>query len=417
MTIETTAAREPETRVIVSRLLAAGPDADFARHLARFGAFDPAAAAPRLLAELEASGLTGRGGAGFAAWRKCAATADARDSSPRARRVVIGNGAEGEPFSRKDETLLRNAPHLVIDGLLAAAAAVGASELYLYAGEPGLSAIHGAVAERADGAGIRVTAAADTFLSGQASAVVNAIATGRPLPRDPVGRLSESGLRGRPTLLHNVETLAHIGLIARYGADWFRAAGTAADPGTRLVTVAGDVPRAQVLEVHGGARIDAVLEAAGADPSRISAVLVGGYHGAWLTADQLGTALSPEALTPYGAHPGAGILLALDRTRCAVQTTAEIIDYLAGQSARQCGPCLFGLPALAASWRDLAAGAVPGAAPGEAPHRAWTLADAVDGRGACAHPDGTARLSRSALRVFAADIEQHRNGRCLRAAH
>ncbi|GAA4168799.1 NADH-ubiquinone oxidoreductase-F iron-sulfur binding region domain-containing protein [Gryllotalpicola koreensis] len=413
MTIETTATRTPETPVVASRLLAAGADADFTRHLACFGALDVAAAAPRLLAELEASGLTGRGGAGFAAWRKLAATVKAGDSSPRARPVVIGNGAEGEPLSRKDETLMTNAPHLVIDGLLAAGAAVGAGELYLYASEPALSAIQGAVAERADAAGIRIVAAADTFLSGQASAVVNAIETGRPVPRDAVGRLSASGLRGRPTLLHNVETLAHIGLIARYGAAWFRAAGTTTDPGTRLVTVAGDVPQPQVLEVHGGARIDAVLAAAGAEPDRISAVLVGGYHGAWLTADRLGAALSAEALAPHGAHPGAGILLALDRTRCAVQATAEIIDYLAGQSARQCGPCLFGLPALAASWRELATGA----APADAPHRTWTLADAVDGRGACAHPDGTARLSRSATRAFAADIEQHRHGRCLRAAH
>ncbi|HEY0246748.1 MAG TPA: NADH-ubiquinone oxidoreductase-F iron-sulfur binding region domain-containing protein [Gryllotalpicola sp.] len=412
MTIETAAVRDSGT-VLVSRLLAAGPDADLARHIACFGALDPVAAAPRLLAELEASGLTGRGGAGFAAWRKLAATARARDSAPRARPVVIANGAEGEPFSRKDETLLTNAPHLVIDGMLAAGAAVGAGELHLYASEPGLSAILGAVAERADAAGIRIVTAADTFLSGQASAVVNAIETGRPLPRDAVKHLGESGLRRRPTLLHNVETLAHIGLIARYGAAWFRAAGTPDDPGTRLVTLAGDVPRSQVLEVHGGARIDAVLAAAGAEHDRISAVLVGGYHGGWLTADQLGAGLSPAALAPYGAHPGAGILLALDRTRCAVQTTAEIVEYLAGQSARQCGPCLFGLPALAASWRELAAGV----AAAESPRRAWDLADAVDGRGACAHPDGTARLSRSALRAFAADVEQHRHGRCLRATH
>ncbi|WP_022881240.1 NADH-ubiquinone oxidoreductase-F iron-sulfur binding region domain-containing protein [Gryllotalpicola ginsengisoli] len=410
MTVE--AMVEPESGAIgVDRLLAAGPDARWAQHATRFGALDAAAAAPTLLAELEASGLGGRGGAGFAAWRKLAATLEA-GRRPGARPVVIANGSEGEPLSHKDATLLRHAPHLVIDGLLAAAAAVGASDAYLYAAEPGLEAVRAAAAERADAARIRFVAAPDAFIAGQATAVVNAIENGVALPRDHTRRLSESGLRGRPTLLHNVETLAQLALVARYGAAWFRAVGTADDPGTRLVTIAGDVALPQVLEVAGGTRIAEVLRAAGADTSRLAAVLVGGYHGAWLPADALDAPLSPAGLAPFGAHPGAGVLLALDRTRCGVEATAGIVSYLAAQSARQCGPCRFGLPALAETWNRLAyASHDSGLAA-----RAWELTDTVDGRGACAHPDGTARMVRSAQRVFADDLRLHAHGGCARAA-
>ncbi|HAP89028.1 MAG TPA: hypothetical protein DCR15_04305, partial [Arthrobacter bacterium] len=115
----------------------------------------------------------------------------------------------------------------------------------------------------------------ETFISGEASAVVNRIATGSALPLDQRRRLSESGLNGHPTLVVNVETLAQIALIARYGAAWFRGCGTAADPGTRLLSVTGPDPvRDVVLEVPGGAKLTDVLQSAGMDPATLSAVLV-----------------------------------------------------------------------------------------------------------------------------------------------
>jgi len=394
--------------VTVARLLAAGPEADLARHLACFGELNTTDRAAGLATQLEASGLTGRGGAGFAAWRKLAATAESRRALA-GRPVVIANGAEGEPLSNKDLILLTHAPHLVLDGLLATAAAVRATTMYVYASQPGLSHIRAAAATRPDAARIRFLEAPEAFITGQATAVVNAIENGLAVPRDHTGHLTERGLKKRPTLLHNVETLAHIALIARYGAEWFRAAGTPDDPGTRLVTLSGDVPQPQVLEVAGGAPLTDILRAAGTDPARLRAVLVGGYHGTWVTQDQLDAPLSPAGLANLGGHPGAGILHALDRTRCGITATADILDYLAGQSARQCGPCRFGLPALAEAWRGMASGS--------GQHTpAIRLADSVDGRGACAHPDGTARLSRSALRAFADDIRQHAHGNCLRTS-
>lgn len=410
MTMNTLADDRRTRPVTVARLLAAGPNAGHQQHLACFGELDVKDAAPRLLAELEASGLEGRGGAGFAAWRKLRSTLDARRGTPSGRPIIIGNGAEGEPLSNKDATLLTHAPHLVIDGLLATAALLRTQTIYVYATEPGLASIRAAAAERTDASRIRFVEAPDAFVSGQATAVVNAIERGVAVPRDHTDHLSETGLRRRPTLLHNVETLAHVALVARYGADWFRSVGAPDDPGTRLVSVSGDVGRPQVLEVVGGAPITEILRASGADITRVTAALIGGYHGAWIAREHLDAPLSPSGLAPFGGHPGAGIIHALDRTRCGVTATAQIIDYLAGQSARQCGPCRFGLPALAHSWHGIAAGT-------SVPAGATHLADSVDGRGACAHPDGTARMSRSAMRVFGEDIRQHAHGGCLRTAH
>ena len=169
------------------RLFVAGAAAGHRAHLAAYGPAPSTANAVGLIRELESSGLTGRGGAGFQVWRKFAATDDAR----RRRRVlgspvVIANGAEGEPKSFKDATLLRNSPHLVIDGLLVAAAAVSASQVYLYAAPANLVAVSRAIAERRDAARIRLVEAPDTFVAGEASAAVNAIENGRASCRERV---------------------------------------------------------------------------------------------------------------------------------------------------------------------------------------------------------------------------------------
>jgi NADH:ubiquinone oxidoreductase subunit F (NADH-binding) len=423
---------------------------DLARHLTDYGDLPPATGSAALLETLRAAGLEGRGGAGFPAWRKLAAL-PSPPRTGRARPVVIGNAAEGEPLSLKDATLLRTAPHLVLDGLLTVAAAVGAAEVYLYAPAALLPYLGRALVERTDAGGVQLHAAAESFISGEASAVVNALAGGPAVPRDRSIRLTSSGLGGRPTLLHNIETLAQIALIVRFGPAWFRSVGTDTDSGTRLVTVSRGlaaagvstrasvagadtcVPRAgrgsplrqqsgtdagsirgatgTVLEVVGGSRIDEVLRFAGVDPDTVEAVLVGGYHGAWLPSPQLHTALDRAGLAPFGASPGAGILLALEVGRCPLTLAAAIADYLAGQSARQCGPCVNGLPAMATVLGRLAAGDRDPRLPGEVAR----LAALVAGRGSCHHPDGTARFVLSTLTVFEADVVAHLDGTCAKA--
>ncbi|HZK59949.1 MAG TPA: NADH-ubiquinone oxidoreductase-F iron-sulfur binding region domain-containing protein [Cryobacterium sp.] len=406
MTPVTVATRPAVAAPTGTARLTAGRAPDFASHLTDFGPL-PRLSPEALLDELRASGLEGRGGAAFPAWRKIAA-AQARERARGRRAVVIGNAAEGEPLSSKDVTLLRMAPHLVIDGLLSVAAALGAGSIHLYGPESALQAVSRALAERPDGRAIDLRPSAESFVSGEASAVVSALAGRRPVPQDRTVRLTQSGLNGRPTLVHNVETLAQIALIARFGAAWFRSVGTETDPGTRLVTISGDVASPGVLEIEGGTRLLDVLRFAGSDTASLSAVLVGGYHGAWVPTSGFQARLDRDHLAPFGASVGAGILMALDARRCPLTIASSIATYLAGETAGQCGPCVNGLPAMAEVLHRLARGDRNAGLPGEVRR----LADLVTGRGSCHHPDGTARFVLSTLTVFAADVAAHLAGRC-----
>ncbi|HEX4704219.1 MAG TPA: proton-conducting membrane transporter, partial [Pseudonocardiaceae bacterium] len=313
-------------------------------HVRRTGQLPWQGPGGRLIGLLERAGLTGRGGAGFPTWRKLAAVAVGE------RSVVIGNGAEGEPASAKDRTLLTRAPHLVLDGLQLAAEAVGADDCYLYV--PGRIAdrVRQAMADRAgrDRFAVTVVEAPDTFVAGEESAVIARIAGRRALPTDKVDLVVRSGLRGRPTLVQNVETLAHLAVIAHRGPAAFRRSGTEAEPGSFLATIGGAVAAPGVYEAPYGIRLGGLLELAGGSATPLSAVLVGGYHGAWLPiADAVSAPMSRAGLAPFGATPGAGVVHALPASYCGLVETARITGYLAEQSARQCGPCLNGLPMMA----------------------------------------------------------------------
>jgi NADH:ubiquinone oxidoreductase subunit F (NADH-binding) len=371
------------------RLLAAlAPDRS--SHLARLGPL-PLQSPAALLAAVRASGLTGHGGAAFPTWRKLEAVAAGRNP------VVIGNGAEGEPASRKDRLLLEHAPHLVLDGLQVAAAAVGSRAAYLYLRASTQQPVRRALAERSDPVPVRLVTAAESFVSGQETAVVAAVEGGRPVPRDAPELVVRRGVRGRPTLVQNVETLAHLALVARRGGEWFREVGTPAQPGTFLATVSGAVRSPGVVEAAYGVPIADLLTRSGGATEPVQAVLVGGYHGVWLPGDALAAPMSREGLSPWGATPGAGVVVVLGRSESGLALTARIAAYLAGEGAGQCGPCLNGLPAIAAVLGRMAAGD-PGP---ELPAQVEWLTRVVEGRGACHHPDGTSRMVRSALEVFA----------------
>ncbi|MFI1920313.1 NADH-ubiquinone oxidoreductase-F iron-sulfur binding region domain-containing protein [Nocardia sp. NPDC020380] len=384
-------------------LAAAGPD--LAAHTDRYGPLPALTNPPALIDMVAAAGLRGHGGAGFPTARKMTAAAAGH------RPIVIANGAEGEPESSKDAILLTRAPHLVLDGLILVADAIGAHECHLYAPEPTLASVRRALSERraagAYGHRIQLTAAPDTFLSGEKSAVINAVAGRSALPSDKPVSMSHKGLRGRPTLVHNVETLAHAALIARYGPGWFRTVGTRDEPGTMLVTLTGTAVTG-VVEVPFGTTLSDLLTRTGkTDPATVRSVLIGGYHGAWIPAGALRqAALSTAALRSLHATPGAGLIRALPLTHCGLRASADITTYLAAQNAGQCGPCRNGLPQLADAMAALAYGYA-----GDPSEIVW-LAHLVDGRGACHHPDGTARFVRSALAVFAEDVALHLRGTC-----
>jgi NADH:ubiquinone oxidoreductase subunit F (NADH-binding) len=391
---------------------AAGP-ASLADHLARYGPAQQGSLTGRrkmeLIEEVERSGLTGRGGAAFPTARKLAAVAAGRDP------VVVANGTEGEPASAKDKILLARSPHLVLDGAVLAAELVGAGQAVIVVHHAAREIIDEAVAERqragADRIRIRVVTAADRFVAGEATAVVHWIERGIPTPTATPPRLSARGLGGRPTLVQNVETLAHLALIGRFGASWFRWAGTAAEPGTMLVTVLGAVRQPCVQEIAIGTPVGAVLDLAGGASAPLQALLIGGYFGRWADAAAAATApFSAAGLAPLGASVGAGLIGALPTDACGLTETARVTRYLADQSAGQCGPCLFGLDAIAGEIQRLAEGRTAD------PTKLHRWLGQVNGRGACSHPDGAVRLISSALTVFADELDQHTQGWCCGSA-
>jgi NADH:ubiquinone oxidoreductase subunit F (NADH-binding) len=337
------------------------------RHLEVFGPLDAGVDALQLA---DQAGLRGRGGAGFPTARKLAAVAARRGDA-----IVVANGAEGEPASRKDRSLLRVAPHLVLDGAVLAARAVGAEEVIVAVSRP-VPELERSVLERVGRAPrvhVEVRRVPDRFVAGEETALVRAL-EGRPAkPTLKPPYPFERGVRGRPTLVQNVETLAHLALIARYGPSWFGG-------GTALVTLGGAFARRGVHEIPLGVALADVVTRSG------------GYFGTWVApADAAGLLLTPEVL-------GAGAIVALPESTCALAECARVVRYLAGESAGQCGPCVHGLAALAdaVGTDHLRRSEI------------LRLAGLVEGRGACRHPDGAARFVRSALDVFAGELDRHR---------
>lgn len=373
-----------------------------------------------IIDEIGRAGIDGRGGAGFPLARKLAVVAG-RTRRGRGGRapVVIANAAEGEPASRKDAVLLEQAPHLVLDGMVVAALAVGASDAVVATSDRLAVHVRRAIDERdrrhaAHPVSLAVTTLPHTsFVSGEAGALASAVDGGRGVPEDRVVRLAERGPSGRPTLVSNVETLAQAALVARHGAAWARSVGSASAPGTRLVTVSDvtDPIRAVVLETAGGTPLGELLVASrlsGVDPRRTRAVLVGGWGGTWVPVSALDATLDVDGLAPWGAAPGAGVLAVLGDRTCPIAVTARIAEALAGASAGRCGPCVNGLPRIADVLAVLASGRPAGDLAGEVRR----IAALVDGRGACHHPDGVARMVRSALDVFRQDVQAHLGGGC-----
>ena len=384
---------------------------DLHRHLAELGPRGSATGSGEdLRAAVDEVALTGRGGGHFPAARKWRTV---RESARRTGRtpLVVANAAEGEPASAKDQVLLATRPHLVLDGLADTAAAVGAAEtvLWLHAEAHALHrAVRRALAERRS-AGVmervRVVSAPAHYLAGESGALVQALSGGPALPTTRRVPAAVAGVDGRPTLVHNVETLARTALLGRTGADGHRA--------TSLVTVVTGRWRT-VLEVDADASLRAAILLGGwplgGEPQ---AVLVGGYGGAWLPWDAAADlTLGTDGLAAAGASLGAGVLAPLPAGACGVAETARLTAYLAASSARQCGPCVFGLAELADVLGRLAGGT--GRRRDVERLRGW--AGEIDGRGACHHPDGAVRMVRSALATFAADVEAHRRHRPCRGA-
>ena len=387
-------------------------------HVGRWGVL-PDLDSGEILDLLWASGLDGRGGAGFLLARKVATALDAGGVP-----LLIVNASESEPASGKDRALCAFRPHLVLDGATLLATALGATNVVVHLHRSATAAVQGiaeAMCERSRRGSSRrgsdrpgsdhiewsLSLGPDRYVSGESSAVAGFVHEGDARPRFTMVPLAVSGPTGRPTVVSNAETVAQVAALARLGPTQWVGLGTPSSPGSRLLTLVGSVERpGRVVELVGGATVGELLSSAGvaAPPA---AVLVGGYAGTWVAGDEAWHAPFDRAMmTLLGASPGCGLLGVLPHGACGLRESARIVRYLAGESAGQCGTCVAGLPRLASSMESLAAGTFRR----RGLKRMDALGDEVMGSGACGHPDGVVRLIRSTLDVFGDDVVRHLAG-------
>lgn len=401
----------PEVRVVGLPVLTSGFDLverlDLAMHLKVHGPLEPIAGEP-LAALAEQVSLRGRGGAGFPFTKKLRAVAEAAIRRG-VRPVVVVNGSEDEPACRKDTVLINRAPHLILDGALLAAEALGARTLVVGVTRDSTEAsMRAALAERGlgnrRGSGLRARVQRNPvrMVTGESSALVRSADGGPPLPPGRKAHTSEAGVGGAPTLLSNAETFAQLAVAARTGADRYRRTGLRDEPGTVLLTLSGAVTRPMVLEVPTGVPLRYVLQLAGAPPLP-PGVLTGGYHGRWLdTATAHGAVVSRASLDACGGALGAGAILPVGPGTCPLGESLRVAHWLAAESSGQCGPCYLGLPAAARGLADVLDGGGPTAL-----EALREVTRAVKRRGACKHPDGSAAFLESAIGTFTDDLAAH----------
>jgi len=369
---------------------------DLAAHTEIFGPL-PRLNAQQLIDMAAKVDLRGQGGAAFPFARKLKAVVDAakRTGQPI---VVVVNATEGEPGSFKDKMLMIRSPYLIISGAALVAEALEAEEIIIgvTSNELANRSVEAAIAAEPGLRGmVRVVQQPERFISGESGALVRGINGKKPVPPGRKTLAAEKGVDDLPTLLSNASTYAQLAVLALLGPERFASVGIPEEPGTVLLSVSGSAKRPAVVECPTGIPLGAVLDICQAPAG--DGVLVGGYHGMWLdgeTAYQV--PVGREGLASAGGTFGSGIVLPLGEV-------SRIASYLAGESAGQCGPCKLGLPTIARALASI----VDGSGGIEALDVARRAAAAVNGRGACSHPDGTTRFVLSALEVFTEDLAAH----------
>jgi NADH:ubiquinone oxidoreductase subunit F (NADH-binding) len=348
---------------------------------------------------LEAAGLTGRGGAAFSTAIKVKA---AREHHA----ALIVNACDGEVGAAKDAWIVEHHLHELVEG--AALVATGHRPDIRYAAHRDSRTVR-LLAE----AGLPVLEVPHRYVSSEETSLISLAHGGlaRPMTkRAPFifGGRDSQGRRIAPTLVLNAETLWRVSQIHRHGSRWFRSVGTAADPGPRLVAVGGHVSRPGVYETAAGVTVDDLVALAGGVPEESEHVNVGGLGGVVLTiADALVTTWDTPGMKARGGSMGPGLVTVWNPAECPVEVAGRLLAFAAGESAGQCGPCMFGLPALAADWRRL--GEVPSP---EAAHALLRRVGLLGRRGACGHPDGVARFATSALTTLEPEFAAHASHGC-----
>jgi NADH:ubiquinone oxidoreductase subunit F (NADH-binding) len=380
--------------------------ADYA-HAGGYRVLDDADA---LAEQVDLSGLLGRGGAAFPLGTKLRTVRKAhlRGSDT----VVVANGEEGEPASVKDRWLLRNRPHLVLDGLRLAASVAGARRAYVYVSdEQAAAAVSRALSELPTESFGDVTVELVTvdagYVAGEETAAVRRINGGPAKPTDKPPRPFQEGVAGLPTMVSNVETLANLPFIHEHGAQAFRSVGTPMSPGTFLATITGGGKPPALYEIPHGASVSKLLELHGVAADAVHGVLMGGYFAGLVNTDILDATLDHEAIRRLGSGLGCGAMAILTDD-CPVAVAASVMSYFDRENAGQCGSCFNGTAAMAAVTSALR----DGVATEEDLARLERWSVVLRGRGACGTLDGATNVAASLLRQFPQVVARHLANDC-----
>lgn len=377
-----------------------------------------------VIQEINESGLRGRGGAGFPTGKKWLFT---RECAEQPHYVVL-NGGEDEPGSKKDRLLMENLPHLVIEGVILASYAVGATTAYLYinqeykaANDSMAKALSEARAagywgNKIFGSGysldILFVAAPPTYVAGEDSAAVEVIEGKKPLPRQKPPFPATAGLFGKPTAVNNVETLANISPIIAKGAKWYRTFGTPESPGTMIFSLNDEVNRPGIYELPFGSPLRFLIEECGGGVKggkAIKAILPGGPSSALLSPDKIDTPLDHNSVRAAGSTIGCGVVRIITEGTCIVEEVLRIAEFFAAESCGQCPACRMETNILAAILKKVQQGQ------GGQPllEQFGKVISFNKGKGFCNLINMPGPPIESALRLFRPDFEFHlANGRC-----
>lgn len=376
------------------------------------GGYAPLADTDALLGEVESSGLVGRGGAGFPLAVKLRTVRDnGRLTAETGGTVVVANGEEGEPASVKDRWLLRNRPHLVLDGLRLAASIVAADRAYVYVSDSesahSVETALGELDSETHGVRVELLTVQPGYVAGEETAAVRMINEGLAKPTDKPPRPFEAGVDERPTLVSNVETLANLPYLQRHGAAAFRSEGTSLSPGTFLATITGAGRPPVLYELPHGLPFTELLALHGISSDQVRGALMGGYFAGLLNRRVLETNLDHETMRRLGSGLGCGAISVITDD-CPVAVAASVLAYFDRENAGQCGSCFNGTAAMAA-----AAGALrDGAATTEDVERLRRWSVLLRGRGACATLDAATNVAASLLDQFPDEVTAHLGGTC-----
>ncbi len=384
---------------------------------------------------ITAAGVRGRGGAGFPTgvkWRSLREGTDPDDDT-----FIVINAAEGEPGTFKDRSLMRRNPYLVLEGALIAAATLEATHVVVatkagYTAE--IAAIERAAAELADagladGIDISIVRGPDHYLFGEETALLEVVEGEDPLPRHlppyhyglfttspqlgwsagtDASSTGPTRLSSNPALVNNVETYAHVALVCRHGADWYRSMGTDESPGPTIVTITGDVERAVVAEIALGAPLDETIDvlAGGVRDGRSAKAVFSGVANPVLTADRLATPISYEGLAAAGTGMGSAGFIVYDTSRNIVDVAYRLSMFLHVESCGQCNPCKTGTQAITAALEQIVAGHGDDAAMDVILSRLRTVTDASR----CYLPTQEQRLVASVFEHYPGDVDERLRG-------